>query len=117
MKVLIDAQLPRRLVYRFREAGFDCVHTFDLPDRNRTTDEVVIALADQDERIVVTKDADFVNTFMLYRQPKRLLLVSTGNISNNELEQLMLTNIGKIIEAFSTSSFVEITRSTLIVHF
>lgn len=78
MKLLIDAQLPRRLVYRFREAGCDCIHTLDLPDQNHTPDAAIIAIADQYERIVVTKDADFVTTVMLFRQPKKLLQISTG---------------------------------------
>lgn len=36
MKFLVDAQLPRRLVKRFREAGFEAIHTLDLPMGNRT---------------------------------------------------------------------------------
>jgi predicted nuclease of predicted toxin-antitoxin system len=31
MKFLVDAQLPRRLTYRLREAGHDALHTLDLP--------------------------------------------------------------------------------------
>ncbi len=116
MKLLIDAQLPRRIAYRFREAGYDCLHTLDLSMGNRTSDESLLALANDDNRIIVTKDADFVDSFMLYRHPNKLLLISTGNIKNAELEQLLLDNIIKIAEAFASNSFVEITRSTLIVH-
>jgi predicted nuclease of predicted toxin-antitoxin system len=38
--------------------------------------------------VVVTKDSDFVNSFLLSRRPRKLLLVSTGNIGNAELEAL-----------------------------
>jgi len=38
MNFLVDAQLPRRLAYRLRDAGHDALHTLDLPKRNRTTD-------------------------------------------------------------------------------
>ncbi len=117
MKLLVDAQLPRRLVYRFREAGYDCIHTLDLPDQNRTSDEAIIAIADHDERIVVTKDADFVSTMLLHRKPKQLLLSSTGNITNNDLENLLLTNLPMREQMFLTHSFIEMTRSTLIMHF
>jgi len=43
MKFLVDAQLPRRLVKRFREAGFDAIHTLDLPMGNRTSDAEINA--------------------------------------------------------------------------
>ncbi len=117
MKLLIDAQLPRRLSYRFREAGHDCLHTLDLPAQNSTPDEAIIAIADGDDRIIVTKDADFVSAMMLFRRPRQLLLVSTGNISNNDLERHLCANLDRIADAFISSVFVEITPTALIVHF
>ena len=80
MKFLIDAQLPRRLSRLFREAGFDAMHTLDLPLGNRTSDKEINDLSMREQCVVVTKDADFVNSFHLRRQPFKLLLVSTGNI-------------------------------------
>ena len=38
MKFLIDAQLPRRLAHQLEVAGFETIHTLDLPQGNRTTD-------------------------------------------------------------------------------
>jgi predicted nuclease of predicted toxin-antitoxin system len=35
----------------------------------------------QQERIVVTKDRDFLDSFLLRQQPYKLLLVTTGNIT------------------------------------
>jgi predicted nuclease of predicted toxin-antitoxin system len=78
MKFLVDAQLPRRLVSRFREAGHEAIHTLDLPLGNRTADTDINELAAREGYIVVTKDADFVTSFHLRRRPHKLLLVSTG---------------------------------------
>lgn len=85
MKFLIDAQLPLWLVRQLREQGIDAIHTLDLPSGNRTSDADVCAVAESEERIVMTKDADFVHSFVVHRRSPRLLLISTGNISNNEL--------------------------------
>jgi len=82
MKLLVDAQLPRRITLRLREHGHDALHTLDLPERNRTSDVAITDIAVRDGRIVVTKDADFVNSFVLARRPEKLLLIATGNISN-----------------------------------
>lgn len=116
MKFLIDAQLPRRLVHRLHEAGHDAVHTLDLPVGNRTQDAEILMVAARDGRIVVTKDADFVNSFVLTRQPEKLLLISTGNITNANLEALLLPNIAAIVAAFATSDLIELTQTALIVH-
>ena len=40
MNFLVDAQLPRRMTAWLTAAGADAVHTLDLPDGNRTTDDM-----------------------------------------------------------------------------
>ncbi|MEO8285732.1 MAG: DUF5615 family PIN-like protein [Chloroflexota bacterium] len=116
MKFLLDAQLPRRLLYRFREAGYDALHTTDLPDGNHTSDSDILAFAEQDQRIVVTKDADFVNSFWVTRRPSKLLLISTGNITNNELEALLIPQLPAIIEALTEHDYIELARTTMLIH-
>ena len=106
MNFLVDAQLPRRLTV----AGCDAKHTLDLPDVNRTADEQINDVADREQRIVVTKDADFVDAHLLRRRPAKLLLISTGNITNRELEVLVVPLIPDIIREFSTNSFIEVGR-------
>ncbi len=45
MKFLIDAQLPRRLADWLRGAGYEAVHTLELPAGNRTQDYDINALS------------------------------------------------------------------------
>ena len=116
MKFLVDAHLPRSLVHRLREVGYDAIHTRDLSRGNRTPDTVINNLSMREQRIVVTKDEDFVTSFVLYHRPYKLLLVSTGNIKNTELELLFLTNVREIAEAFTIYDFIEINRTSLIFH-
>jgi len=63
MKVLIDAQPPRRFARRLHAAGHDAIHTLELPAGNRTTDAEICRIADSVGRAVVTKDADLVSSF------------------------------------------------------
>ena len=72
MKFLIDAQLPRRLAAQLRQAGLEAIHTLDLPDGNRTTDRVINELSIKEQYIVVTKDADFVESFLLGREEQTI---------------------------------------------
>jgi predicted nuclease of predicted toxin-antitoxin system len=65
---------------------------------------------------VITKDSDFVQSFLLRREPWKLLLVSTGNISNDELLSVFERNITHLIDLFDTYDFVELNRTNLICH-
>lgn len=88
MKFVVDAQLPGRLARQLTAAGHDAVHTLDLPKGNRTPDPDISSFAILEKRTVITKDQDFVTQFLLRGAPPKLLLVSTGNISNDALSHL-----------------------------
>lgn len=89
MRFLVDAQLPRRMAERFAAAGCDARHTLDQPAGNASTDAEICDVADEQRRIVVTKDADFVDSHLLHGRPARLLLISAGNISQGALDRLL----------------------------
>ncbi|HEU0145082.1 MAG TPA: DUF5615 family PIN-like protein [Nitrososphaera sp.] len=116
MKFLVDAQLPRRLISRLGEAGHEAIHTLDLPLGNRTPDSVINELSIREGYVVITKDADFVNSFLLHRRPHKLLLVSTGNIRNSELESLFMSNLESIAGKFDLFDFIEVNRKAVIYH-
>jgi predicted nuclease of predicted toxin-antitoxin system len=116
MRFLLDAMLPRRLARRLTALGRDAVHTLDLPLGNRTRDRDIRALADRDGRVVVTKDADFVNAHVISGSPVRLLLVSTGNTGNDELEARLLAQLDPVEESLKAPGFVELTRDGLVIH-
>ncbi len=72
MKFLIDAQLPYGLKMLISSSGFDVIHTDDLPDKERTTDNQIRKISLNENRIVVSKDADFIDSFYLQGIPKQL---------------------------------------------
>lgn len=115
MNFLVDAQLPRRMAEWLTAAGHDARHTLDLPGGNRTTDAEVSDVASREERVVVTKDADFVDAHLLYGRPARLLLVSTGNMSNRQLEALVVPLIPDLVREFGAHVFLELGPGGLIV--
>lgn len=116
MKLLIDAQLPRRLAIQLRQAGFDVIHTLELPEGNRTSDQTLVAFSLAEQAIVITKDSDFVQSFLLKGEPWKLLLISTGNISNNDLMDMFRINIPQLINLFKTFDFIELNQTNLICH-
>jgi predicted nuclease of predicted toxin-antitoxin system len=116
VKFLVDAQLPIRLARLLQMSGYDVIHTRDLPGQNATRDSEINTISMQQERIVVTKDRDFLDSFLLRQQPYKLLLVTTGNITNTELVELFAKNLSQLADLFEQHSLIEINRDDIIVH-
>ena len=116
MKFLIDAQLPRRLVKIFNEFGYEAIHTLDLPQGNATQDEQINNFSITNKYIVVTKDKDFLDSFILSGKPYKLFLITTGNIKNNDLIILLSNNLLEISSLFQTHSFIELNQNQITIH-
>lgn len=113
MKFIVDAQLPRKLADFLVEKGFDCIHTLDLPNRNRSDDQEITKLSIEEKRIVISKDSDFYDQYFLRLEPHKLLYLTTGNISNKALIEIFSKNLNKIVEELETNSVVELTRTSI----
>lgn len=116
MKFLIDAQLPVGVKKILVNSGYDAIHTDDLPDKERSTDDKLREIANNENRIIISKDSDFVDSYHISKSPKKLLLITTGNIKNSNLFILLTKNLSKIIELFKSCKLVEMSNSDIIGH-
>jgi predicted nuclease of predicted toxin-antitoxin system len=116
MKFLVDAQLPARLKSWLVGNGYDAIHTDDLPERNLTADLTIAAFADQENRIVISKDSDFLKLRILQNKPQKLLMITTGNIVNKELLVLFERNFVTALKLFNTYDVVELNNHFVIGH-
>lgn len=116
MKFIVDAQLPKSLSDFLKQKGFDSIHTLDLPEGNKTKDSQIAKLANEEERIVISKDIDFVESFLIKSEPKKLILVRTGNIPNQQLISIFEGNLETIIKMISRSNLLEISRTEIAEH-
>jgi predicted nuclease of predicted toxin-antitoxin system len=116
MRFLVDAQLPKALSDFIKSKGIDSIHTLELPNKNKTQDGYITQLATDEQYIVITKDADFLESYVLRKEPPKLLLVKTGNIRNNELISLFDKHIEFIVRLFSTHSLIEVSKTEIAVH-
>lgn len=116
MKFLGDAQLPNALSDFINSKGINSIHTLELPDKNRTQDGYITRLATDEHFVVITKDADFLESYVLSKEPPKLLIVKTGNIRNSELLNLFEKHIELIASLFAEHSLVEISKTEIVVH-
>ena len=114
MKFLVDAQLPYGIALFLRDKGFDVLHTNDLPEKERTPDSQIRRISVSENRIVITKDYDFLDSHILMKIPEKLLIVSTGNIKNRQLFDLWRSNWRLIVHLFETWNLVELSNDDVI---
>jgi predicted nuclease of predicted toxin-antitoxin system len=116
MRFLIDANLPFKLTLILRDKGFDVIHTDNLPNKEQTTDRKIRDISLEENRIVISKDSDFLDSHLIIGIPKKFLYISTGNIINRELFTLVENNIDQINELFVTYNLIELNNEELILH-
>ncbi|RLA57971.1 MAG: hypothetical protein DRQ78_12805 [Epsilonproteobacteria bacterium] len=116
MKFLLDAQLPKKLSLFLNYKGHDSIHTLDLPNKNKSKDSELNSLSIKEQRVLVSKDMDFVESILVSSKPYKLLYINTGNINNSQLEELFVNNLENIIVFFKDNRFVELTSENIILH-
>jgi predicted nuclease of predicted toxin-antitoxin system len=116
VKFIVDAQLPKSLSEFLNEKGFDSIHTLELLQLNNTSDSAIISIAIEQKRVVITKDKDFLESFLLNSKPEKLIIVRTGNITNQLLIKLFQDNIEYIVSLLLKSNLLEITTTEITEH-
>ena len=116
MKLFVDANLSYKLAILLKSKGFDVLHTDNLPNKERTTDDEIRIVSVEQERIVITKDSDFLDSHLITGKPAKLLYISTGNIKNKNLMELIENHFDKIILLFEIYDLIELNNEGIIVH-
>ena len=96
---LVDTQLPPALARWLTERGYEAVHTTHWPEGHLLADKEIMELAVQEQRLIVTKDHDFLEHFMVKGAPPRVLLLEYGNASNHDLLHTLETQWPQIERA------------------
>lgn len=79
---------------------------FDLELRNDTPDIVINRLPVTEQRIV----SDFFDSFVIKREPHKLILVKLGNTSKKDLIDIFRNRFDEIIEQISVEDMVLLRR-------
>ncbi len=110
MKFLLDAQLPPSLKQVFISKGYDCIHTLDLESGNETPDKIINSISVTEQRILITKDSDFFDRFIVKNEPYKLILVKLGNTSKNELIKFFFDHFKEIIEKIKVENMILLSK-------
>ena len=106
MKILCDVHISYKVVRFLNNNQIESVHVNDMLDRWFTKDKDIAVFADDYDFIVFTKDADFRNSHFLSQTPKKLIKLSLGNISTNQLITTLTDNLEKIRKICINNQFI-----------
>ena len=105
MKFLVDNQLPTALARLITSQGHDCEHVLDIA-LSSSSDREIWEYARKGDRIVITKDEDFLYLANRSESEGRLIWVRLGNCRSS----VLLAEFGRlwprIIAAFEAGERV-----------
>jgi predicted nuclease of predicted toxin-antitoxin system len=113
VRFLIDECLPPHLAILLRAAGHDCAHVYEL-GLGGQPDEQIMALADREDRILVSADTDFgellANAPVL--APSVILLRRTDKRAGS-LAAVVLANLQPVADDLTAGALVVISDTRI----
>lgn len=117
VKFFVDTQLPPLLAKFFAEKQYDAIHTTDFPDGDLLQDAEIVRIAIAKNRIIVTKDSDFLDNFLLKGAPPKILLLKLGNTTNQDLLHVIDLYLQQIVTQFETQADVIMLNKTQLISY
>ena len=77
---IVDTQLPPILSLKLNELGFDASHTTYFTNGHLLSDLQIRKIAIAENRIIVSKDSDFWDYYLLKGSPPKVFLFSSTSI-------------------------------------
>lgn len=114
MKFIIDENLPPDLASIFRNAGLNCYHVNEMKARQtqRVRDDQLRRLTIQKGYVIVTKDDDFVRSFVSRKVPEKLVFIYGLN-SKESLLSRMKEMIPEIATLLEQHDFIEVNEKEI----
>jgi predicted nuclease of predicted toxin-antitoxin system len=89
----------------------------ELPNKNVTDDLEINRISLAEQRVVISKDSDFYDSYSAKQEPFKLLYLTAGNIRNKDLIELFDKNFLLIIHSLQNGSVVELSKTAVITIF
>ena len=88
MKLLLDENISYKLVNRMQELFPGINHVLNL-QLNSIDDKIIFQFAKKNDFAIVTFDEDYFTLSVLNGFPPKIIWLRTGNLSTNELEEVL----------------------------
>src|SRR4051812_48336354 len=89
MRFLCDVHISYKVKNFLLSKECDCIHINEILSGDRTGDKDIASYCNEENLILITKDEDFVDSYLLKHTPAKLLKVNLGNISTKQLIEMI----------------------------
>lgn len=115
MRFLCDVHIALQLSKRLEYLGYHSQHVNNILDKWHAQDNEIATYIDANDGILITKDQDFRNSYLLNRKPNKLIKINLGNISNTELLQIFEMHLKRIsdLDKSYASFMIEINKDNV----
>lgn len=104
MRLLFDQNISFRIIKKLQRYFPECIHVSDCA-LNDCEDSDIWEYAKNEDLTIVTYDADFYDISIINGHPPKIIWIRTGNLTTDELTQLIISN-QETIESFMHDSDV-----------
>ena len=108
MNLLFDQNISYRITKKLQSYFSGCLHVSKCK-LSDCDDTEIWSFARQNDFAIVTFDSDFYDISIINGHPPKIIWIRTGNLTTNEIAQLLIEN-QKIIDSFiNDDDFKEIS--------
>ena len=95
MKLLFDQNISFRITKKLQNYFIDCMHVSDCGLSN-CEDPDIWQFAQKNGFAIVAFDSDFYEISLINGHPPKIIWVRSGNLTTNEIAQMMINNYDSI---------------------
>ncbi len=111
MIFLLDANIPPSLAEEIN--GHEAKHVITFPNGTSTNDGEINEYCAINNCVLITKDSDFYDSFILKKIPPKLILVKLGNQRLRELRSFFRKNWNQIEKLIKDHSLIVLTPDSI----
>ena len=106
MRFLCDVHISYKLKRFLQGKGYYCIHINEVLLKDRTSDYDIAAYCNEENLILISKDEDFLDTYLIKRLPSKLIKIHLGNISTLKLIDIVDNALSTIEEVENRKCFL-----------
>jgi predicted nuclease of predicted toxin-antitoxin system len=107
MRLLFDQNISFRITKKVQSYFSDCKHVSDC-GLSDCDDPEIWQYAKKNNYVIVTFDSDFYDISIINGHPPKVIWIRTGNLTTNEIAQLLINNQNAIHSFLENDDFKDI---------
>ena len=106
MQFLCDVHISFKIKRLLIDSGFSCSHINEILKGDITSDADIAEYCNEHNLILISKDQDFTDSYLISKKPRKFIKISLGNISTNHLIELLKTSFSVLKELNNRDFFM-----------